>query len=172
MNRERGISMTERELTEIAKQFLQSNYGLTLEIPIHRNNRLRTTLGRYIVSHQNEPLRIEIAGNTLTYGTKSAIIGILKHECIHYALHMKGLNYRDGNPQFEAELQKHGAPRTNTQMIGKYYVFQCVKCQKEGKSKNKQLVLHPTKYLTKCCNAKLIIIGEQIYNGESIKPNY
>src|SRR5690625_4133127 len=61
------VYITEDELTQIADQFLQKNYGVTLDIPIKRNNRLRTTLGRYVVSHDDKPLRIEIAGNTLRY---------------------------------------------------------------------------------------------------------
>ena len=166
MRKER-LSISEEELTQFAERFLQENYGIQLNIPIKRNNRLRTTLGRYVISHHQEPLRIEIAGNTLTYGTKEAIIGILKHECIHFALHMKGVAYKDGQYPFETELKKHGAPSTKTQMIGKYYLFRCVKCKMEGKSKYKQLFQHPKKYRTSCCHAPLTIIGEEVYDGES-----
>lgn len=161
------VYITEDELTQIADQFLQKNYGVTLDIPIKRNNRLRTTLGRYVVSHDDKPLRIEIAGNTLRYGTESSIISILKHECIHFALHKKGLNYHDGDSTFETELRKHNVPSTYTKIIGKYYLFRCKKCQREGKSSVKRLASHPEHYRTSCCNAQLTIVRELIYDGEN-----
>lgn len=158
--------ITEDDLTQVAYKFLQLNYGLKLDIPIKRNNRLRTTLGRYVISHDDQPLRIEIAGNTLNYGTASSIIEILKHECIHYALHKKGLPYHDGDPLFEAELRKHHVPSTDTKIIGKYYLFRCQKCSHEGKTLFKRIVQKPDQYRTSCCNAPLKIIGEVIYDGE------
>lgn len=158
-------AMLEQELTQIAKEFLKENYGLQLTIPIKRNNRLRSTHGRFIIRHDQTPLQIEIAGKTIDYGTTDAIIGVLKHECIHFALHMQGKPSRDGHPYFEAELHKHGAPSTNTMIIGKHYIFTCNKCGREYESRRKQLVNTPSKYRTKCCKAKLTVIGERIYDG-------
>ena len=118
------IIILEIELTKIAQVFLKIHYGLGLDIPIKRNNRLRSTHGRFIINNYNHtPLRIEIAGKTLDYGTDEVIISILKHECIHYALFVQGRAYRDGHPEFEAELRKHNAPSTNTLKIGLYYLF-------------------------------------------------
>lgn len=159
--------MIERQLEQIARNFLKKHYEMDLEIPVKRNNRLRTTLGRFVMSSDKKPLRIEISGNTLEYGTKEAIIGILKHECIHYALHRKGKASRDGHPYFESELQKHGAPSTNTWKIGKHYIYVCNCCGKESESRLKQLMLTPSKYRTRCCNSKLAIVGERIYDGTS-----
>jgi len=154
------------ELTMFARQFIQKNYELELTIPIQRNNRLRTTLGRYVYQKQkNIPLRIELAGFILDYGASTAIIDVLKHECIHYSLHMQGLPCTDGHPYFEAELKKHGVSSTNRTMIGKYYVYTCNSCGNENVTKQKSVVQSPDKYRTSCCNATLIIVGERIYDG-------
>jgi len=68
------------QLIKVAEDFLQTAYQLQLKIPIERNNRLRTTQGRYVIKHDQTPLKIELSGNTLDYGTEEAIIGVLKHE--------------------------------------------------------------------------------------------
>ncbi|MEI3605890.1 SprT-like domain-containing protein [Pseudogracilibacillus sp. SE30717A] len=158
--------MSEEELKKIASEFLSKNYNIELNVPVLRNNRLRTTLGRFVISSDKKtPLRIEIAGNTLDYGTDKAIIGVLKHECIHYALHLKGESSTDGHPYFESELKKHDAPSTRSTRIGKNYVFTCNACGKENETRIKQLNRTPYRYRTTCCNAKLTIIGERIYDG-------
>ena len=155
-------------LKDIANDFLLTYYQVPLEIPIERNNRLRTTQGRYVMKHDGTPLRIDLSGSTLDYGTEEAIIGILKHECIHYALHKLNKPYKDGTPIFEAELKKHHAPSTGTCFIGKLYVFTCDACGKVGETWKKQLTKTPEKYRTTCCKARLTWTGEQIYDG-SIK---
>src|SRR5690625_2183067 len=149
-----------------ARHFIQKNYELELTIPIQRNNRLRSTLGRYVYQkRKNKPLRIELAGFILEYGAKSAIIDVLKHECIHYSLHMLGLPSRDGHPYFESELQKHGVSSTNRTMIGKYYVYVCNSCGKENLTRKQQVIKSIEKYRTNCCHATLSIRGERIFDG-------
>jgi len=155
----------EKELHEIAKTFLWNNYGIELNIPIKRNNRLRTTLGRFVVSNDHQPLRIEISGNTLKYGTRDAIIGVLKHECIHYAFHLQGRPSNDGHPEFEAELKKHHAPSTKTSKIGKHYIFTCNACGRKSETRLRRLKKFPDRYRTTCCKSRLTIIGERIYDG-------
>lgn len=154
-----------KDLEDYATRFLQKYYQQQLTIPIERNNRLRSTLGRYVVSSKFEPLRIEIAGQVLTYGTEASILGILKHECIHYALHMQGDYLRDGEPEFEIELAKHGAPSTQSLKIGRYFVFRCRQCGSEGETRVLRVMKEPQKYRTVCCGAKLDVMGERIYNG-------
>ena len=152
---------------QIARVFLTETYGIELSIPVERNNRLRTTQGRYVIKHDDTPLRIELSGQTLEYGTEGAIIGIVKHECIHYALHQLGKPYQDGSAYFEAELKKHDAPRTGTCFIGKLYTFTCDDCGQVGETWRKQLTLTPEKYRTTCCRDTLTWIGEKIYNGSN-----
>ena len=97
--------MTVEELTLIATDFLRDTYGLPLEIPIVRNNRLRRVQGNYITMHNDVPIVIEIAGIMFKYADITVLIDTLKHELIHYAMHTLDKPYDDGHPEFEAELQ-------------------------------------------------------------------
>lgn len=161
---------TIEELTEIAKEFLRKNYDITLDIPIIRNNRLRRSQGRYISTWEGVPIRIEIAGETLTYGATEYILGVLRHELIHYALEVEGEPNDDGHPHFEAELLKHRALSTGTNRVGLYVEYDCDKCGKTILTWRKRILTHPHCYATVCCTAKLINVRERIYNGtEAIK---
>lgn len=158
-------ALTIEELTEIAREFLRVNYGLALEIPIQRNNRLRRAMGWYMATWDDEPLRIEIAGKAMEYGANEYIIGILRHELIHYALDVKGEPNDDGHPHFEAELQKHGAPTTNTSRVGPYVVYNCANCGCDNATDDTRVLKHPKIFATICCDAELINVHERIYNG-------
>lgn len=160
--------MDMERVIQISKAFLLEAYGVQLTIPIERNNRLRSTQGRYVMRRDNTPLRIDISGQTLDYGTEEAIIGIIKHECIHYALHRLGKPYKDGAALFEAELRKHQAPSTGGGFIGKVYLFTCEECGEIGETRRKQLTKTPDKYRTTCCRAKLTLLGEKVYDGSSL----
>lgn len=154
-------------LTNYAKEFLQQNFDMDLSIPIIQNNRLRSTLGRYVMTRSGKPLQIELSGRLLQYGTKDAIIGVLKHECIHYAFHIQGKNMHDGDPIFETTLKRYNAPSTKTLKVGKYYLFQCKQCKKIGETNIKRLVSKPHEYRSICCHSGIEIIGERIYRGEN-----
>lgn len=156
---------TENMLQQFAEQFLQKNYGITLTIPVKINNRLRTTLGRYVYSSTGTPIKIELAGSVITYGTKETIHNILKHECIHFAFHKLNKKMEDGDPCFEAELIKHNAPSTHSLKVGKFYIFQCEKCSKKSETNIKNVKKYPQKYRTTCCSARLNIVKERIYRG-------
>jgi SprT-like protein len=156
--------MQQEELVAFAKSFLQENYGLMLDIPVVRNNRLRSTHGRFVIMN-NQANKIDLAGYLLDYGAIEAILGVLKHECIHYALFKKGINHHDGDPAFEMELVKHQAPKTRTLNIGKYYLLKCGQCENIVSTKKKSVVNQPDQYLSACCRSKLIVVGVKIYNG-------
>lgn len=157
--------MTIEELTQIATDFLRENYGMELKIPIVRNNRLRRAQGRYIATWEDVPLRIEIAGYLFKYAAPEVIVDTLKHELIHYALHVKGEPFDDGHPHFEAELRKHGASSSKTCRVGIYVLYKCANCAKESKSRGKRLMTEYPFRVTRCCRAKIIIVGERIYDG-------
>lgn len=165
INKKVSYLLTNEYLTNYAVHFLQDNFNLELSIPIMRNNRLRTTLGRYVMTKRGEPLKIDLSGNLLNYGTEETILGVLKHECVHYAFHVQGKNFRDGNPEFEATLKRLNAPSTETLKVGKFYVFLCNECKKEGETKVKRLVHKPHEYRSLCCHGKIEVIGERIYRG-------
>lgn len=157
--------MNIEKLTQIAMAFLRGNYDLPLEIPIVINGRLRTAMGRYISTHKGNPESIEIATFLMKYGAPSVIIDTLYHECIHYALHVKGEPNDDGHPHFEAELRKHGVGSTKTNRVGVSVVYTCHECGKEADAWGKRLLRDYHGRVTRCCRAKINIVGERIYDG-------
>src|SRR5699024_12385460 len=114
--------MIESKLKHIAASYLNENYNVKLNIPIKRNNRLRSTYGRFILEN-NEPNCIELAGVLLDYGVEEVIFNRLKHECINNALFEKQQPYRDGHPIFESELKRHGVLGTVNVMTEKFHVL-------------------------------------------------
>jgi len=150
---------------QIANEFLLKQYNVELSIPIIRNNRLRSTMGRYIYEKLNKPLRIELAGFLLDYGEESVVVDVLKHECIHYALHVKGMPSRDGHPYFESELKKHKVSSTNEKLVGKVFVYRCSSCLVENVTKKKRVFQLPHLYRTSCCHASLQFVAEKIFTG-------
>lgn len=159
-------SITLDYLSDYADKFLQKNYNIQLEIPIERNNRLKRALGVYKHSKNNDlPLKIELAGFLLEYGSESTILGILKHELIHYALHVCNKPFKDGHPYFENELKKHNVPSTNELKVGKYYKLKCNGCNKAILTDNKKVILQTQNYRSRCCKSKLTYVNTIIYNG-------
>lgn len=163
--------LTLAELTEIARQFLRDEYGMALEIPIIRNGRLRTSLGRFIESVENEPLRIEMSKKALKYASKAILVDILKHECVHYALCAKGEPNDDGHPHFEAELKRLGISNnyenTCAEYVGEVYVYKCLQCDNRTEGTIKSMYkARGAGYISKCCRAKLAYVCTEIYDGE------
>lgn len=157
--------LAEDFLTIYAKDFLQANFNLKLTVPIQTNNRLRSTLGRFVVTRSGKPLRIELSARLLNYGTDDVILGVLRHELLHYAFFVQGKNYQDGDPVFEEELKRYRAPSTRTLKVGKYYQYRCIQCNQTGETNVKRIVKKPDEYRSNCCHSPIEIIGEQIYRG-------
>ena len=166
-------------LEDVANAFLRKEYGLTLEIPIVRNNRLKRSQGRYIETYDEKtksyvPGRIEISGEMFEYAAVSALIDTLKHELVHYALAVKGEPNDDGHPHFETELRRVCAPSTGTAAIGKYALYRCNKCGELNISGRKSIIERLPKstirYSTRCCKASLTYIDTVILDGtKSVK---
>lgn len=156
--------MNVEQLTKHAEDFLRERYEMELGVPVVINNRLRTTMGAFMRIN-GEPNCIEIAGCVIKYGADEAILDLLRHELIHYALYMKGEPYSDGHPHFERELEKHGVKSTGTNCIGVYYYATCTKCGAGVFSKNKSLIDSLKLYSSRCCEADIDPVGERIFDG-------
>lgn len=160
------MTLSVEELTEIAKNFLWSTYRLPLEIPIKRNGRLRSTLGRYISTVGEGPECIEISAQMFMYAADSVMVDTLKHELVHYALDVKGEPNRDGNPHFESELKRLGVSSTKSCYIGKALECRCDKCGKKLYAKSLSSIERAGKTaFSKCCMASFSFLGERIYDG-------
>lgn len=152
------------ELTQIATDFLRANYDMELGIPIVRNNRLRTVMGRFgRVNGKSEC--IEIAGYMFEYATQEVVIDTLYHECVHYALFERGEPHMDGHPNFESELRKIGVSATRTNIVGLYYVATCRGCGDNTYGKNKRIAAPNQRFTSNCCKTPVDYVGERIFNG-------
>jgi len=162
-------ALTLDDLKRIADEFLTQHYGMTLDIPLKRNNRLRRSMGRfltYVTEDGGEEARaIEISGFMFDYAAESVTADTLLHECVHYALYRRGEPYDDGHPEFEAELKRHCIGSTETNVVGKYTVCKCAQCNGEWETTRRAETLVARGYVTGCCSAEIQIVGERIYNG-------
>ena len=162
--------MTLEELTAYAEQFLKETYGMELYIPIKINGHLRRAQGRYISSYDDkEPKRIELAKTLIKYGTDNVIKDTLKHELVHYAFHVQGLPFNDGDKEFEDELRRLGIGSSESNIVGMRYLIKCKRCGYVGETAVKRVKNNPDFYASKCCDAPLTYIGDVIYDGESRK---
>ena len=156
-----SLVVLQKTLESFAREFLKESYGLDLEIPVSINGRLKSTYGRFIYDGATKnPLRIEIGKNYIDYQEWERVVGVLKHELIHYALFMQNLPFEDGHPVFEAELKKHDSPSTgNIKYRGKVVVYVCSGCGHEFKRKRRYS--KNSTYVSGCCNKPIEFKGER-----------
>lgn len=152
--------MTVHKLTKIAERFLKEEYNLKLTIPIKFNNRLTTTLGRFIIDRNTFKAKvIEINTKMLANYTEEEIIDVLKHELVHYACFKMNKPFDDGDPFFENELKRLGVNSTNAYKYrGKVHMYGCKKCKRvmaETVRKTKKY----EKFMTACCHADIVYFG-------------
>lgn len=152
-------------LRQYAEKFLKDSYNIDLKIPVKRNNRLTRCLGRYLSFSSGRPKTIELSGRLIDHGHKDIVISVLKHECIHHALHIIGKPWDDGQPYFERELQKHHSHSTNTLHVGKRNILKCVSCNKEIETGQKNVGNYIKNYESVCCEDDFVHIGHTVSNG-------
>lgn len=139
----------QKKLEQVARKFLKEEYDIDLDIPIVLNGRLKRIYGRYVYHNSvRKGIKIEMGKNYILNQSWENIRQTLIHECIHYALHILGKPFRDGQECFENELKKHGSHSTGTVSYrGKEYIYGCPSCGKTVRRvkrypKNKMLVCH------------------------------
>lgn len=124
-------------LEDIARDFLVEEFGLDLEIPIVRNNRLKTSMGRFVstvsrLTGVQTPYKIDIAGYLFEHDNPvDLVIGVLKHECVHYALLELGIPNRDSDQTFINACVEKGVPLTGTESAKRtrtHHIYHCDTC--------------------------------------------
>lgn len=96
----------ENTLKNIADEFLEKNYGLTLKIPIIIDDNLTNIGGQFII-YKNKPQAIKIKN----VENSTDLLNILFHECVHYALYTLYKPYRDEDYYFKLELKRLNIPQ-------------------------------------------------------------
>lgn len=152
--------MNGRELYAIARDFLDKEFNMTLDIPIFISNRMKTTLG-YFQHNKKEPIKIHMSQEFINTHPREHVIDVFKHELVHYALFVQGKPYRDGTECFESTLKRLGISSTKTyHILGKFHKYTC-NC--EGKQFLRKRKLKEGSYCTKCKTLKYEGIVEKEY---------
>lgn len=109
------LQMSQQEIEAYAKSFLKEAYNMELTIPIVINPYISNVLARFLhYKNHGSSIALEFSKKYLKHGQLNDILGTIKHECIHFAMYEMYRPYKDGHPEFEAELKKHGANTTET----------------------------------------------------------
>ena len=157
--------MNMSDVKKHAKNFLRDNYGMVLNIPIKRNNRLSRAMGRFIHT-ERKPVAIDLAGSLLDYNERETILDVLEHELVHYALFSKGLPYHDGDDYFEESLKELGISATNT--TGMYKPLHFLTCGCETTIHvEERLAEHG--WICRGCDKELSHIGRYIDNRSNLR---
>lgn len=157
--------ITVEQLREYGSTFLAENFGLRLYIPVGIGQISEHSDACYIVTQDSmRPVEILVAPSVIEYGTDAVVYAIFRHELIHHALHMIGVNFLDGAPAFEKTLEFFGATATETVRVGPYFEYECQEC---GDIFYHYDSVHQNSGLTtECCEASFERRGWVNFNGE------
>lgn len=166
--------ITQIQLENKVQQFSQEFWGISCNLPIIINGRLKNKLGRYHWRKNGNkvtPLRLEFSRNFLEKYNEETIDGVVKHELTHWALSIQGQPFKDGHPVFERELKRVGAPSTGViPFIGEMHEGMCSKCSKVIVRQKTYGYLRKyfTNYTSNCCKASIVYKGIREYTDESV----
>ncbi|WP_439818597.1 SprT family protein [Weissella paramesenteroides] len=118
--------MTNQELQKLVEKISVEQFKQPFEHQATFNKRLRTTGGRYLLATHD----IEINPLMLTEFDLNNLIGIIKHELVHYHLHIHHLPHMHRDKNFKQLLKQvdglRYAPTVNKpQKPQKYWVYMC-----------------------------------------------
>jgi SprT-like protein len=149
----------ETNLTVYAYNWLITEYGIELKIPIKISKRLKSTFGYF--RHKNKlPVEIQMSFELINYQTDEVILDIFKHELIHYVCFITGKQYKDGSSDFENELRRQGVCSTKTYKYkGKGHEYVCTCCNRKIVKRQKGF---ERKYICGLGKGKFIYVGETV----------
>lgn len=150
--------MEEKEVQRLVEELSLKFFGKKFRHKAYFNPRLKTTGGRYLLNTHN----IELNRKSYELYGIEELEGIMKHELVHYHLHLEGKGYKHGDEDFKMLLRKVNAPRycksvtqikrTKREVT---YTYQCVGCSLLFTRKRRMDV---NKYRCGKCYSKIIYI--------------
>lgn len=97
-----SASMTTQELQQIVEKVSLKYFGCKFKHQVKINRRMTTTGGRYYLNDHH----IEINAHYLLSQYRKELVGIIKHELVHYHLHLNHKGYRHRDNDFKVLLKK------------------------------------------------------------------
>lgn len=102
-----------QQMERYADNFLKEHFKLNLEIPIEIDGRLTRAGGSFhYMRKDNKPIKIKMSERFVACALKDteegvhAILDVLNHELVHYALCVLGKEFNDGKDDFEQTLAR------------------------------------------------------------------
>ena len=152
--------MNVQQLQAYADDFLRKNFGLSLDVPLRVSKRMKSKLGVFSIKYnKNEVLSSEIvlSHNFIINNDKDAVLDVLYHECVHYALYKRKLPFRDSDPEFINTLERLEISRTRSYKYrGQSYLYECRKC---GYQFSKNMKGYEKRYMCGRCRGKFTYRG-------------
>lgn len=146
--------MTDAELQQLVEQIANEFFSAPFEHQARFNGRLKTTGGRYLLVDHN----IEINPKILPEQGMVVLIGVIKHELVHYYLHLHGRPFNHRSVDFKQLLHEVGGLRfvpVNKKVPPKKYCYQCGACKQRYYRQRK---IDVEKYMCGKCRGKLFLI--------------
>ncbi len=154
------IGVNEEKLEYCAKEFLRRNFNLDLDIPIRISKRMKSKLGVFIVKYYGKKAtgsEIVISEDFIVNNDETAVLDVLYHECVHYALYKTGQPYRDSDEIFIRTLDRLGISRTRSYRYrGESFLYECRKCKYRF---SKNMKGYEKRYRCRSCRGKFIYRG-------------
>ncbi|WP_395317894.1 SprT family protein [Fructilactobacillus frigidiflavus] len=142
--------MTDQELQILVEKLSQTYFKRPFLHRAYFNRRLKTTGGRYHLKDHNIDINPKMADNP------EVLSGIIKHELVHYHLHLNGHSGKHNTVSFKRLLQQVGGSRYAPRVDRNYkYEYQCTKC---GQKYNRQRRIDTLRYVCSKCHGKLQLI--------------
>lgn len=154
--------MDSRDFYPIAREFLEKEFGLELDIPIFVNTKMKRTFG-YFRIRKGISWKIDISKELIDTHPKEVVIDVLKHELVHYALFELKKPFRDKDKYFKDTLDRLGVSRTRTfETKGKFHNYTC-KCGNLFKRKRR---VNKGSYCGICKTLEYIgYYEDEVFNG-------
>lgn len=155
--------MTDRELQQLVERISLQSFGKPFRHTAVFNGRLKTTGGRYHLQDHH----IDINPRMLTMFGEATLEGVIKHELVHYHLHLAGQSGQHRTKAFKQLLRAVGglryAPRQPQQAkSAKYLIYRCEKC---GQIYQRKRRINTQKYVCGKCHGKLVFQKTVIQNN-------
>jgi SprT-like protein len=146
--------MNDEELQKLTEEISARFFDKKFRHQARFNKRLRTTGGRYLLRTHD----IEMNPHLYAAFGMDELIGVIKHELVHYHLHIEGKGYKHADSDFKDLLSKVGGSRYCQSVPGQRrkesykYHYICTDCMQPYKRKRR---INTKKYVCGKCRGKL-----------------
>ncbi|MFG6497776.1 SprT family protein [Fictibacillus sp. UD] len=146
--------MTDAELQKLTEEISLQFFDKPFRHRARFNKRLRTTGGRYLLRTHD----IEMNPHLYEAFGMEELIGVIKHELVHYHMHIEGKGYKHSDYDFKYWLNRVGGSRFCQSIPEKRraesykYQYICADCMQSYKRKRR---IDTKKYVCGKCRGKL-----------------